>query len=99
MRSPLGALSADTFRVIDDGRILETMDRSQAFREGHQGAVILHRGETYLVKELDLETKVVRVTAADVDYYTESIRSTDLSIIREDRQIFYSDFSLHFWRG
>ncbi|MDD1679433.1 MAG: DEAD/DEAH box helicase [Methanomicrobiales archaeon] len=93
---PLGGISTDTFRVVCDGKILETMDRSQAFREGHQGAVILHGGETYLVQELDLETKVVRVKAAEVDYYTESIRSTDLTIIGEEKQFYFSDFSLRF---
>jgi DEAD/DEAH box helicase domain-containing protein len=92
----LGSLSSDTFRVVDEGRTLETMDRSQAYREGHQGAVILHGGETYLVKELDLEAKVVRVKAADVDYYTESIRSTDLTVIEQEKQIYFSDFSLHY---
>jgi DEAD/DEAH box helicase domain-containing protein len=92
----LGALSTDTFRVVDEGKTLETMDRSQAFREGHQGAVILHGGETYLVKELDLEAKVVRVKAAEVDYYTESIRSTDLTVIGDERQTHVSDFTLHF---
>jgi DEAD/DEAH box helicase domain-containing protein len=92
----LGTLSADTFRVVDEGTTLETMNRSQAFREGHQGAVILHGGETYLVKELDLEAKVVRVKAADIDYYTESIRSTDLTVIADERQIHVSDFILHF---
>ncbi len=92
----LGSLSTDTFRVVEEGKTLETMDRSQAFREGHQGAVILHAGETYLVKELDLETNVVRVKGAEVDYHTESIRSTDLTVLGENSQRFYSDFVLHF---
>jgi DEAD/DEAH box helicase domain-containing protein len=92
----LGAISTDTFRVVEDGRTLETMNTAQAYREGYPGAVILHGGETYLVKELDLEAKVVRVKASDVDYYTESIRSTDLTVLSEDRQTYFSDFSLHF---
>jgi DEAD/DEAH box helicase domain-containing protein len=92
----LSTLSTDTFRVLCDGKVLETMDKSQAFREGHPGAVIMHSGETYLVKELDLEAKVVRVKAADIDYYTESIRSTDLTVTGEDKQIFFTDFTLHF---
>ncbi|MDD1675318.1 MAG: DUF1998 domain-containing protein, partial [Methanomicrobiales archaeon] len=81
--------------VMCEGRILETMDRAQAFREGHQGAVLLHGGETYLVRELDLETKVVRVTAAEVDYHTEAIRTTDLTVLGESKEIVFSDFTLH----
>ncbi|MDD1673817.1 MAG: DEAD/DEAH box helicase [Methanomicrobiales archaeon] len=93
---PLGTLSADTFRVMCEGTLLETMDKNQAFREGHQGAILFHKGETYLVRELDLEAKVIRVKEADVDYYTEALRSTDLTVLEEENEIFFSDFSLHF---
>jgi DEAD/DEAH box helicase domain-containing protein len=92
----LGALSTETFRVVDNGQTLETMDTPQAFREGHPGAVILHGGETYLVQDLDLDTKMVRVKAAEVDYYTEPIRSTELTVLGDERQFYYGDFSVHF---
>jgi DEAD/DEAH box helicase domain-containing protein len=92
----LGTLSSDTFRVMCEGKILETMEKTQAFREGHIGAVLLHRGETYLVKDLDLETKIVRVEKAEVDYHTEAIRSTELTVLGEERKFFFSDCTLSF---
>jgi len=46
------------------------IDGHRAFKETHPGAVYLHRGQTYLVDSLDLETNTVKVTPAEVDYYT-----------------------------
>ncbi len=71
-----------TFRIMCHGRLLETMDRGQAFREAHKGAIMLHQGETYVVSEMDLETHTVRVTESDVDYYTQPLKVVDLSIIQ-----------------
>jgi DEAD/DEAH box helicase domain-containing protein len=74
-------ISGSTFRVLCHGRLLETLDRSQAYREAHKGAIMLHRGETYIVNEMDLETHTIRVTETDVDYYTQPLKEVDLSII------------------
>jgi DEAD/DEAH box helicase domain-containing protein len=57
------------------------MDRAQAYREAHKGAILLHQSEMFLVKEMDLETHTVRVTEADVDYYTQPLKEVDLAII------------------
>ncbi len=46
------------------------IDGHRVFKETHPGAVYLHRGETYLVDRLDLETNTVTVSPAEVDYYT-----------------------------
>jgi DEAD/DEAH box helicase domain-containing protein len=79
----LDSISSETFRMTCNGTILETMDRGQAFREAHEGAVVLHRGETYLVKEMDLDTRRIRVERADVDYYTDALKAVDLRVVRE----------------
>ena len=79
----LDSISSETFRMTCNGTLLETMDRAQAFREAHEGAVVLHRGETYLVKEMDLDTRRIRVERADVDYYTDALKSVDLRVVRE----------------
>jgi len=57
------------------------MDRTQAYREAHTGAIMLHQGETYIVSEMDLATHIVRVTETDVDYYTQPLKQVDLSVI------------------
>jgi DEAD/DEAH box helicase domain-containing protein len=79
----LDSITSETFRMTCNGTLLETMDRAQAFREAHEGAVVLHRGETYLVREMDLETHRIRVERADVDYYTDALKAVDLRVARE----------------
>jgi len=77
----LDGIPGSTFRILCHGRLLETMDRAQAYREAHKGAIMLHQGETYVVSEMELETHTVRATETDVDYYTQSLKQVDLSII------------------
>ena len=54
----LDGIPGSTFRIVCRGRLLETMDRTQAYREAHTGAIMLHQGETYIVSEMDLETHI-----------------------------------------
>ncbi len=53
------------------GRPLGLMERWRALRNAHEGAVYLHRGETYLVSALDLVGLEAHLSAADPGYYTE----------------------------
>ena len=76
----LDRIGSDVFKVVCDGRILETMDRSHAFREAHPGAVLLHQGETYVVQRLDLDSRTVYAGKADVDYHTAALKVADLRV-------------------
>jgi len=78
---PLEGVPGPTFRILCKGRLLETMDQGQAFREAHRGAIMLHQGVTYVVNELDLETHTIRVSETDVDYYTQPLKDVSLSVI------------------
>ena len=77
----LDGMASESYRIMCHGRLLETMDRGQAYREAHKGAIMLHQGETYIVNEMDLETHMIRVTETDVDYYTQPLKEVDLSVI------------------
>lgn len=79
----LDNISSNIFKVICDGKLLETMDKTHAYREAHEGAVLLHQGETYTVEDLDLKNPVVQVKKKDTDYYTEVKRVIDISILEE----------------
>jgi DEAD/DEAH box helicase domain-containing protein len=78
----LGAISDEHFKVLDRGNLIETMDRAQAYREAHAGAILLHQGERYRVIEMDLLHHLIRVEPVDVDYYTRPVQSADVSITR-----------------
>jgi len=81
----LDGMAAESFRILCDGRVLETMDRAQAYREAHKGAIMLHQGITYVVNAMDLETHTVRVSETDVDYYTQPLKETDLKVLETIR--------------
>jgi len=78
----LDGIPGETFRILCQGTLLETMNREQAYREAHKGAVMLHQGTTYLVTEMDLETHNIRVAETDVDYYTQPLKEVNLSVIK-----------------
>jgi DEAD/DEAH box helicase domain-containing protein len=79
----LDNISERTIQVLCDGELLETMDYNHALEEAYPGAVLLHQGETYLIKELDLEKDVALAVKEDVDYYTEALKVSEVGILRE----------------
>lgn len=85
-RYGLDDISSDTFTVICEGRTLETMSRSQAYREAHEGAVLMNHGNTYIVRDFDLENRRITVERRDVEYHTSVLRETDLRVIRKLRR-------------
>ncbi|MGE4299727.1 MAG: DEAD/DEAH box helicase [Desulfovibrionaceae bacterium] len=64
----------------DTGRVVGSVDEHRAFKETHPGAVYLHRGDSYVVRDLDLATRTVRARKEKVDYYTRARgnKSTDI---------------------
>ena len=79
----LNNISSDIFKVVCDGKLLETMDRAQAYREAHRGAVLLHQGETFIVEDFDLKNLIIQVKKRDVDFYTEEMKIIEISILNQ----------------
>ncbi|MFW9901744.1 MAG: DEAD/DEAH box helicase [Candidatus Thorarchaeota archaeon] len=79
----LNDLSNRSFKVIlrNDSfeELLTIEDESYVFRDLHQGAVYLYEAETYLVEELDLNDRIVYLKRTDVDYYTQSLKHTNIT--------------------
>jgi len=85
-KARLDSISSEVYKVVADGRILETMNKTQAFREAHPGAVLIHLGETYVVSELSLENRTAYADKEDVDYYTNVIENADVKIIEKIKE-------------
>jgi DEAD/DEAH box helicase domain-containing protein len=70
------------------------IDEFRAFKETHPGAIYLHRGDTFLVDILDLNTKTAKVSKAKVDYYTRvrSEKNTEILEIYNSKKIFDTEF-------
>ena len=72
-----------------DGENKGEIDGFRVFKETHPGAVYLHRGDTYLVDTLDLETNTVTVTQANINYYTRARAHKHIEILEtyDDKQV------------
>jgi DEAD/DEAH box helicase domain-containing protein len=73
------------YRIVlaDTGELLGTSDEHRAFATLHPGAVYLHQGEQFLVRGLDLVTRVALVESADPDFYTQARDVTDITIVNQ----------------
>ena len=70
----------------ESGVVLETVEEGTAFLHLHPGAVYLHKGEPYLVAELDLEGRTAHVVKTDVPYYTEVRDFTETRVLNVYRE-------------
>ncbi len=70
----LRAASGEQFVVVESraGEIIGHMERERVFRFAHSGAVYLHLGASYLVRQLDLANRTVLVDAFEGAYYTQA---------------------------
>ncbi|KAI8543129.1 hypothetical protein RHMOL_Rhmol08G0194400 [Rhododendron molle] len=77
------AIETEKYKVIDKQKneLLEEIEESRAFFQVYDGGVYMHQGKTYLVKELDISTKIALCQVADLNYYTKSRDYTDVHVI------------------
>jgi len=79
----LNDLSRRSYKILlrtkSTEEFLTVEDESFVFRDLHEGAVYLYEAETYLVQELDLDEKIVYLKRANVDFYTQSLKNTDIT--------------------
>ena len=87
--SPAGSVSlrsgtTDAIAVVEraSGMLLGMLEPERAFATVHEGAVYLHRGETYLAETLDLADRVALVSPFNGPWYTQPRRETETSIVR-----------------
>jgi DEAD/DEAH box helicase domain-containing protein len=91
-RIPLRSTSPDAFLVVDgsSGDVLGLAERERAYSTVHEGAVYLHLGRQYLVRELDLESRRAIVEPFDGDWYTQAKKETTTAIeepLRVERRL------------
>ncbi len=97
-RVPLRSADADAFTIVDatTGAVLGLVERSRAYSTVHEGAVYLHLGESFLVRELDRTALVAVVEPFSGDWYTQVKKETMTSIVGARRSDFRLGLELHF---
>ncbi len=69
----LRSASLDSVAIVDStsGEMLGTVEAERAFSAVHPGAVYLHLGQSYEVRELDVDARRAVVEPFDGDWYTQ----------------------------
>lgn len=79
-RVKLSNISDQTVKIMNFSKLLETMDITQAYREAHKGAYLLHQAEPYIVTSLDLDKLEARVEETEDGYHTIALKTVELFI-------------------
>ncbi|HWB70308.1 MAG TPA: Zn-binding domain-containing protein, partial [Solirubrobacterales bacterium] len=99
----LRSASNDSVTVFDSssGEMLGLVEMERAFTTVHPGAIYLHMGNSYEVRELDIDGRRAVVSPFEGDWYTRPKKETDIYIerIREQREVagvdlFFGDVSV-----
>jgi DEAD/DEAH box helicase domain-containing protein len=95
---PLRSTGADSITIIDatTGAVLGLVERSRAYSTVHDGAIYLHLGESYLVRELNLTTLHAVVEPFKGDWYTQAKKDTTTQIVESRRVESRLGLELHF---
>jgi DEAD/DEAH box helicase domain-containing protein len=80
----LRSASPEQFAIVDvsSGELLGSTESARAHSTVHEGAIYMHLGRSYEVRELDLERRRALVSPFDGDWYTQPKRTTDTEIVR-----------------
>ncbi|MCI6993338.1 MAG: DEAD/DEAH box helicase [Methanobrevibacter sp.] len=92
----LDQISSEEFKVMVNGRLLETMERSQVYREAHEGAILINKGDTYVVNSINLKRGYVNVSKEVVDYHTMVLNKTETNIKKKLSKTKYGGLTIHF---
>jgi DEAD/DEAH box helicase domain-containing protein len=80
----LRSVTSDNFVIVDTTReteVIGEVDFSSALTMVHPKAIYLHQGQQYHVDALDFIERKAYVKRVDVDYYTDTIRYTQVRVL------------------
>jgi DEAD/DEAH box helicase domain-containing protein len=79
-----------------DNSVLGEIDFMRCFKECHPGAIYLHRGRTWLITDLDLDSHEVTAVRKDANYFTRSMGSKNTEILATYHRRDLGSFSVSF---
>jgi DEAD/DEAH box helicase domain-containing protein len=82
-RVSLRSTGPEAFTIVDasTGTLLGVIEQERAYSTVHQGAIYLHLGESYRVRDLDLGARAALVEPFTGDYYTQAKKETRTAIV------------------
>jgi DEAD/DEAH box helicase domain-containing protein len=80
----LRSISSDNFVVVDitgEAKVIAEVDFTAALTALHPKAIYIVEGEQYFVEKLDFEERKAYVKRTDIDYYTDAIDYTKITVL------------------
>ncbi|MEJ2577901.1 MAG: DUF1998 domain-containing protein, partial [Kineosporiaceae bacterium] len=86
-----------TVRIVEasTGRVIGTVETGAAHRTVHEGAVYLHRGAAWLVRELDLDGGTALVEPTSGDTYTQARETSEVRVLATHRSRIWGAARVH----
>jgi DEAD/DEAH box helicase domain-containing protein len=84
----LRSISENTYTIVDatrDNAVIGTVDAISGLELVYPEAIYLHEGESFFVRDLDLEKKVATVEPRECGYYTQPVLDTQIRVRHELR--------------
>ncbi|HSL31049.1 MAG TPA: DEAD/DEAH box helicase [Anaerolineales bacterium] len=82
--SPQGVVLQTT--MDDRPQTIGTVDGESALWMVHPGAIYLHEAQSFFVRDLNLQEHIAYLKPIASDYYTEPLRSTEVTVLSESAQ-------------
>ena len=92
----LDQISNEIFSVMNGNQLIEKIERSQMYREAHEGAILINKGQTYIVTNVDFNTHNINVIKRDVNAHTIALKRTQTKIIKKIKKVKIGDFTVHY---
>src|SRR6266581_3890233 len=99
-RMSLRSTGPEAFTIVEGstGTMLGIVEQERAYSTVHEGAIYLHLGASYRVRELDLDSRTAVVEPFKGDYYTQAKKETSTAIIEAARAGRHAGVDLSFGR-
>ena len=92
----LDQISNEIFSVMNGNQLIEKIERSQMYREAHEGAILINKGQTYIVTDVNFNTHFINVIKKDVNAHTIALKRTETKIIKKIKKVKIGDFTVHY---
>ena len=92
----LDQISNEIFSVMNGNQLIEKIERSQMNREAHEGAILINKGKTYIVTDVNFKTHMINVIKRDVNAHTIALKKTQTKIIKKIKKVKIGEFTVHY---
>lgn len=90
----LRSTGASNFAILLNKKLIGLVDEPSAFWMLHPQAVYLHGGETFIVKDLDLDQKTATIEELDPGYYTVPQTKIDHQLLKRKKIVDFKNYTM-----